>query len=144
MLRQVRAKSEPIMLRVVPDKTVLTILLKCNNSLFIIATPSTQPDIIDNFWLPSTIISGETTPFKLSDTAKELAMAWTGLPQEDLCVEHPFYMEAKMPYPLTAPGIKANDMLYRTVFVKVKLGQKVRDSVGGRPDHFVASPRILL
>lgn len=109
----------------VPGKLVLTVLVVRSTSVFIVATPSdqTKPDIIDNFWLPSTVLSDVTTA-DLYREALGLAKAWTGLRNKDMFVDRRSVRYESLPYPLTAPGGERSGLLFKTAFVRVKLVTK--------------------
>lgn len=137
MERQPGEESQRLTPYVVPDKTVLTVLITNIQSIFIVATPSDPTDIIDNFWLPSTIISGAKTKPDLQREAKQLTTAWTGF--TDLKVDPASVMSANMPYPLTPPGVKSNSVLYGTIFMSVLVGLPV----SGQVNKFVPHSTLL-
>lgn len=109
----------------VPGKLVLTVLVVRSASVFVIATPpdQTKPDTIDNFWLPSTVLS-DVTMADLYREALSLAEAWTGLRNKDMFVDRRGVLYDNLPYPLTAPGGERSGPLFKTAFVRVKLMTK--------------------
>ena len=123
---------------VVANKTVLTVLIICNQSIFIIATPTdpTDPDVIDNFWLPSTVLEGPRTMSRLRQEARLLAIAWTGLSQWDIWAKDEVLMKADMQYPLTPPTGYSTGALHNTVFMEVDVSQKA----SRRMDRLAISP----